>query len=388
MNLRQKTLAATILLIAFGSITVFAQTSLTNLLPKNARYMALGGSSLVFAEDCDALWGNPAGLARKKSLTLFDSSTWTYIMPTPLNIQNLAAILNKQKNQEEITSILDGLVSQNGLGGGEYLQFGWISDGFGIGIDSVTDAIATGSGLDDSVLNARTQINAVFGMGWLTHLGPFEINIGANVRGFYRMETSLDGWAFGPLSKAVISKADLYSIIQSDRLIGGFGFAIDAGGTLSIGPFSLGFMVRDLADRFAMKESSIKEIADTYMVPMGGLDFYAISPIYTVGLSLALDQDSLLPVTLFIEADDPLSIFPLFSSNIKEIPSKMYFGIEIGVLKFFALRAGFNQGCFSAGFGIHLLFLDLNAAMFTEPVNIAGSKIKRSGVMLQGAIKF
>jgi len=30
----------------------------------------------------------------------------------------------------------------------------------------------------------------------------------------------------------------------------------------------------------------------------------------------------------------------------------------------------------------------LNAAMFTEPVNIAGSKIKRSGVMLQGAIKF
>jgi hypothetical protein len=202
------------------------------------------------------------------------------------------------------------------------------------------------------------------------------------------METSLDGWAFGPLSKAVISKADLYSIIQSDRLIGGFGFAIDAGGTLSIGPFSLGFMVRDLADRFAMKESSIKEIAETYMVPMGGLDFYAISPIYTVGLSLALDQDSLLPVTLFVEADDPLSIFPLFSSNIKEIPSKMYFGIEIGVLKFFALRAGFNQGCFSAGFGIHLLFLDLNAAMFTEPVNIAGSKIKRSGVMLQGAIKF
>ena len=68
--------------------------------------------------------------------------------------------------------------------------------------------------------------------------------------------------------------------------------------------------------------------------------------------------------------------------------AKMHFGLEIGILKFFALRVGFNQGCFSAGTGFHLLFLDLNAAMFTEPVNIAGSKIKRSGVMLQGAIKF
>ncbi len=388
MKLRQKTLASIILLITFSSITVFAQTYLTNLLPKNARSVALGGSSLLFTKGCDALWGNPAGLAGKKSLTLFDSSTWAYIMPTPLNIQNLAAILDKQKNQEEITSILDNLVAENGFGGGEYLQFGWISDGFGIGIDSVTDAIATGSGLDDSVLNARTQINAVFGMGWLTHLGPFEITLGANVRGFYRMDTSSDGWAFKPLSKALVSNADIYSVIQSDKLIGGFGFAIDAGGTLSFGPFSLGFMVRDLADRFAMKESSIKEIADTYMVPMGGLNFYAISPIYTFGFSLALDQDSLLPVLLFVEADDPLSLFSLLSSNIEEIPSKMHFGLEIGILKFFALRVGFNQGCFSAGTGFHLLFLDLNAAMFTEPVNIAGSEIKRSGVMLQGAIKF
>jgi hypothetical protein len=57
-------------------------------------------------------------------------------------------------------------------------------------------------------------------------------------------------------------------------------------------------------------------------------------------------------------------------------------------LKFSTLRVGFNQGCFSAGVGIHLLFLDLNAAMFTEPLDIAGSKTKRSGLVLQGAIKF
>jgi len=290
--------------------------------------MALGGSSLVFAEGCDALWGNPAGLSRKKSLTLFDSSTWAYIMPTPLNIQNLAAILNKEKSSEEITAILDDFVAENGIGGGEYFQFGWIDDGIGLGITSISDAVATGSDLANSVLDARSQINAVIGMGWLTHLGPFEARLGVNVRGFYRIETSSDGWEFGPISEALISNADIYSVIQTDKLMGGLGFAIDAGGTLAFGPFSVGLMVRDLADRFAMKESSIKEIADKYMVPMGGLDYYTISPIYTAGFSLALDQDSLLPVTLFVEADDPLSLFSLLPSNIQEIPSKMHLALR------------------------------------------------------------
>ena len=388
MNLRLNTIAAIILFFVFSPITLIAQTNLTNLLPKNARSMALGGSSLVFAEGCDALWGNPAGLSRKKSLTLFDSSTWAYIMPTPLNIQNLAAILNKEKSSEEITAILDDFVAENGIGGGEYFQFGWIDDGIGLGITSISDAVATGSDLANSVLDARSQINAVIGMGWLTHLGPFEARLGVNVRGFYRIETSSDGWNFGLISEALISNADIYSVIQADKLMGGLGFAIDAGGTLAFGPFSVGLMVRDLADRLAMKESSIKEIADKYMVPMGGLDYYTISPIYTAGFSLALDQDSLLPVTLFVEADDPLSLFSLLPSNIQEIPSKMHFGLEIGILKFSTLRVGFNQGCFSAGVGIHLLFLDLNAAMFTEPLDIAGSKTKRSGLVLQGAIKF
>lgn len=381
-------LAAIILFAAICSISGFAQSSLSNLLPKDARSMGLGGSSLVFAEGYGALWGNPAGLANKKSLTLIDSSTWAYIKPTPLNIKNILAILNQQMSHDETASTLDGFIAENGFGGGEYLGFGWIEDGMGLGITSITDAVVSGSALSDSAVDIRSQTNAVLGMAWPIHFGPVEFDIGANVRGYYRMETASGGWAFDPLAEALMTNSDIYSLMYPNKVKGGFGFSIDAGATVSYGPFALGFMVRDLADKFAMKDSSIEEIANSYMVPSGGLDYYAVSPVYTAGLSLKLNQGSSFSTTFFVEADDPFSLVSLLANDIEAIPSKLHIGAEIGLLKFLALRVGYNQGYLSFGMGLDVLFLEVNAAVFTEPVSVAGETVGRTGIMVQAAVRF
>jgi len=87
-----------------------------------------------------------------------------------------------------------GSSPENGFGGGEYLGFGWTGDGMGLGVTSITDAVVSGSGLSDSTLGIRSQTNAVLGMAWPIRFGAFELDVGASVRGYYRMETSSGGW--------------------------------------------------------------------------------------------------------------------------------------------------------------------------------------------------
>ncbi len=350
--------------------------------------MAMGGSSLVFAEGYGALWGNPAGLARKKSLTLLNSSTWAYLRPTPKNINIMLSMLNQGTTQDQAKANIDDLIAENGLGAGESLGFGWIESGIGLGLTSVTDACASGSGLADSTLDIESQTNAVVGMAWMMNLGPFQFDFGASVRGYYRIETGASGWAFSSIAEALVSGSNLFSTVSGDSVRGGFGVSLDAGATLSLGPVGVGLMVRDIADKIALKNSTIQEIANSYMVPSGGLDYYSIAPIYTAGLSFSTGRGTLLASNIYVEADDPLSLVALFPDRVASISSKLRSGIEIELLKFLSLRAGFNQGYISFGAGLHILLLEVNAAVFTQPVNATGGTVGRSGIMVQGAIRF
>ncbi len=357
-------------------------------MPRDARSMAMGGSSLVFAEGYGALWGNPAGLARKNSFTMLDISAWAYLRPTPSNIGTISSMLRAGTTQDQIKSTLDSLIAENGVGAGESLGIGWIDSGIGIGLTSVTDSYASGSGLSSSTLDIRSQTNAVVGMAWKLDFGPFKFDFGANVRGYYRIETLPGGWKFPPIVDALVTGSDLMTVVSNDTVRGGFGVSLDAGATLSFGSLGIGLMVRDVADAIALKGSTIREIVNSYMVPSGGLDYFSIAPIYTAGLSFSVGKGTLMSTSLFAEVDDPLSIFKDSPFSAASIASKLRSGLEIEFLKFLSLRSGFNQGYFSFGAGMHLLFLEFNAAVFTEPLSVAGGRVGRSGIMVQGAIRF
>jgi hypothetical protein len=63
-------------------------------------------------------------------------------------------------------------------------------------------------------------------------------------------------------------------------------------------------------------------------------------------------------------------------------------GAEARLFRIFALRGGFNGGKLSAGLGIKLLFVDLNAAIFTEKEWALPGDDSSSGLALQAAIRF
>ena len=63
-------------------------------------------------------------------------------------------------------------------------------------------------------------------------------------------------------------------------------------------------------------------------------------------------------------------------------------GAEVKFLSFLSLRAGLNKGWASAGFGLDLLFLEIDGAAFTEELGSHPGDSGRSGIALTAAMHF
>ena len=373
------------LFLVFSAEIPLAQTSIAGLQPKDAHTMGMGGSFRVFSEGYAALSGNPAGFAGRGSLTLGDIASWIYFKPTPLNIKQALDLANDQLDSTQRTDFLESLVADNGFGGGVSLGLGWTGKGFGIGLTAISDSLAEGTTLDTAVFKTRNQANAIFGMAWPLEIGPINFRFGASVRGYYLLETNSNAWAFNPIANNLLNGQPLLDL-GSNILRGGFGMALDTGATLSFGPLSFGVMVRDYGYQFSMQELTIDEMTTNYTVPMGGEDLYKLAPQYSAGLALRFKQSGPVSTSLYFEADDPMTLIPLISTNIEAIPLQLHIGAELNLLRFIYLRAGFNKGLLSLGAGIDFALLEVDAAVFTEPLGI-GEKT-RTGIALQGALRF
>lgn len=372
--------------LIFSAEILTAQTSIASVQPKDARTMGMGGSFKVFSEGYAALYGNPAGFAGQSSLTLGDMASWAYFKPTPLNIKQTMELANGQLDKTQTADFLESLLADNGFGGGVSFGLGWTGKGFGFGLTAISDSIAEGTTLDTAVFKTRNQANAIFGMAWPLEIGPIDFKFGASVRGFYLLETTANAWSFRPIANNLINGFPLLQDSGANVLRGGYGVAVDTGATIALGPLSLGVMVRDYGYKFSMQEATLDEITATYMVPMDGQEFFKLQPQYSAGLALQFNQQKSVATSFYFEADDPMSLIPLLSSDIQSIPSQIHIGAELDLLRFIFLRAGFNRGLLSLGAGIDFALIEVDAALFSEPLAASGQG--RTGITLQGAIRF
>jgi hypothetical protein len=235
-----------VLIIALGG-TVFAQTQISSLSPKDASSMGMGGSFKVFSTGYDTFFGNPAGFgSRKGELTFADINTWFYVKPTQENIKAAQDLISG--DDSGMISTIEKLVVENGLGVGAALGLGWAGKGFGLGFTMVTDEIATGSSLLGAKLVSQTQANITVGLAFPINLGPVAFSLGADARAFYKLNSDpATGWPFNTIiTDIVVNQKDPMETIENLDVVGGYGFALDAGATIGLGPFMLGAMVRDI----------------------------------------------------------------------------------------------------------------------------------------------
>ncbi|PKL07029.1 MAG: hypothetical protein CVV53_01375 [Spirochaetae bacterium HGW-Spirochaetae-9] len=386
MNKRVALAVLCTIILASGAI---AQPPLTlaELYPKDARSMGMGGSFRSLASGYQAFFGNPAGFSGPATLTFADLSAWGYFRPNPSTIQDLAAIAQGDLASADAKARLGDIIAKNGLGAGSSFGLGWSGKGFGLGLNFVSDSLATGTDYDDALTLVRNQANAIVGIALPLELGPFAFNLGIDVRAFYRLDSG-SAWPFAALADAFIDGSGFNSRIGSLPLSGGFGLAVDSGAILALGPFSAGVMIRDYGYEFSMGDTTVGDLADTLELPPGGDSSYRLVPHYAVGMGLSFKTSKAVGLSFSVESDDPRKFAELAQSDFGASLETLHSGVQIELLKIVALRGGYNQGLLSFGLGLDLALIEIDAAIFSEPLADLSGSPSRSGLAIQAALRF
>ena len=177
---------------------------------------------------------------------------------------------------------------------------------------------------------------------------------------------------FSTIATPLLSSGDVEAAVRDLDIVGGYGFAFDAGLTIGIGPLSVGALVRDYGLEFAMQTTKVGTLIDEMMVPLEGTEPYILNPTLAVGSALQFNFGKVLAPSLYVEAEDVLS---LMDDGIEAVWTKLHAGAELKLFNFIALRGGLNKGWVSVGAGIDLLFLEIDAALFTEETEIGRAHV-------------
>jgi hypothetical protein len=385
--MKRKALITILLIAALAAAS--AQIQFSEIMPKDARSMGMGGAFRVFSQGYSSFFGNPAGFAGStNSFTIADISAWAYVAPTSENLGRVQQIINGSATDTQIINWAgDWIVSNNGLGAGASIGGGWVGKkGIAVGVTLVTDEVASGDSLLGSKLVSATQANAIIGFAYPIDIGPVWIKVGVDGRVFYRVQSNpTTGWPFSTILNDVLN--DSFSP-SSLNLYGGYGFAADAGLVAGIGPAMLGFTARNLGLAFKVGSFTAQDVIDYNIsaLPFSGTTAAALTPTYTAGLGLRLFENTKFEPSVYAEVDDPIALFSS-SDILTDLLTSLHAGAQIRILNFLNIRGGLNKGWYSVGAGLDLSFLEIDAAIFTEELGAYPGDKGRSGLSVQAAIR-
>lgn len=387
--MKRKTSIFLLLCIAVLAATAQSPLQLASPIPKDARSMGMGGTSRVFSQGYSSFFGNPAGFAGMSSLTLLDVSTWAYLAPSYQNLGRIQDYMSGNFTDADIYSWAgDWLVSNNGVGGGMSVGAGWVgAKGITLGVNVVNDELAYGNSLLGAKLLSTTQANAVLGLAFPIKLGPIWLKLGIDGRVFYTaISNPTSGWGFNTLLDDILN--DSFSP-ASLSLYGGYGYAADAGLIFGIGPLMLGFSARDFGMEFKVGNFTVQDVIDDQFnaLPLAGTTAAMLTPSYAAGIGIRLFENGLFEPSVYAEVDNPLALVQ--STDIMhDVYNALHAGAQLRLLRFVTVRAGLNKGWYSLGAGIDLALFELDAAIFTEELGMYAGEKGRSGIAIQGAIRF
>ncbi|HUX21498.1 MAG TPA: hypothetical protein VMW69_09670 [Spirochaetia bacterium] len=326
---------------------------------------ALGDSIVASAQGFESLYTNPAGFAiGKPSLTLVSGAGGLSPMPTTAGLQNLGSAWADPASAPR-------LLGPSGFGATIAAGIGYAGSGLGLGL------IIGGETWGSDYLNSQTTLAFVGGMAFPVGDHFF---FGGAIRPMVRVEVPS------------LQAGDLFTFLRNPRSSGidaqslyGFGVALDLGGIAQYGPFSYGLAVTDIAGtRMYYAQDSLNALASS-LLSGGGLpngqtlsDAYTIPMQATAGLSYHPNLGR--AASFFdpkLEVDYAYRFLP---GDLLKVPTNtdlldgIRAGVDLRLLSFFHLRAGYEYGRLSAGAGVQLPGLQIETELFERvaPSNISG----------------
>jgi hypothetical protein len=388
MNMRNT--IAIVAAIALGTFPLAAQTVYSSLVPKTAKSMAMGGvfSSVPTAEF--SFFGNPAAFAEKKaSFSIPSVNVWGYFRPTVDNIQSIA---DSTSDTSALLTTLMGLVSENGGSGlGASIGSGYAGKGFALGFFLTTDETVNGSNAAVASIGSATEASAVIGFGFPIDLGVMKLQIGGDLRPFYRIDllsADQEEISLATVLSAMEGGGDVTDSLCAYSVTG---VTADIGATLALGSLTFGLSIRDLAPNYTITRSTLTDYADSLSGGSSTTGSSAGKAVFYPDISLGVAFDpkwKVLNPALYLELKDPIAVFSDPDASLGTALNLLHVGADVTLFKILSVRCGLSRGWASLGAGVDLLFLEANVAVFTEELGALPGDNPRSGLALEAAIRF
>jgi len=362
--------------------------------PMSPEVMAQGGSFVAAAHGYNSLFYNPAGFAEKgSSVTIASLTTWIYSNPA-----RAYGLLKGMSNPgTEMFGLLNDQLTSGGFGVGASMGIGITGRGLGLGAVFIMDSYLYGPTMLGIEGDVTGTLGFIGGLALPVNLFGLNFKAGVDVRPMIRIHAPLLNKDALGLIMSLASGGDVMAALNNATAYHGFGLGLDFGLSAAKGPLKAALSVRDLAGtRFYYSANSFKEVADSfgsngsfpdgtevsqdeyeYVIPMnisGGVEFHPDLEV----LSFLIDP------SVHADLQDLVGVI-----RDKRTPwTLLHIGSEVKLARIFSVRAGFNQGYITMGGGIRLLFLDVNAALFTRELGRHLGDRPNSGVTVEAALRF
>ncbi len=362
----KKSLASCAFLVLLA-VAAHAQTTITEpeFSPLVPAMVGSGGVGVAHPEGLTSLFVNPAGLAAApSSFTALGISPALYFLPNRTVRPYLGEL------STDPSAALAGLsptIASNGFGGNWTMGLGYSGKGIGIGLFNVADVYADSTQATSQLADASDTLGFLVGLGVPI---TSNLSIGGTLRPMVRIHAlaaplvDLANFAYG---KGGTSFPVLY----------GFGIGLDLGLLWELSPFTVGLSLRDIGGtQFYYSSGTLQSVLSSitsgkslpYGTPVSSV--YEVPMNVTMGLAYHPDVGRAASI---INPRFEVDYHYAFGQTPPSPLLGLHAGADLRFLSLVDLRAGFNQGYFTFGAGIKLLFLRVDAAYFTRPGSLTGS---------------
>ena len=336
----------------------------------DVRALGMGGAGVAISDNYQSIWSNPAGLANKK--VQFSLPSFGLSLYSPLEITRDIEDIENVDADVIVNGVLDSLTTGYGKVLDADAQVSFAAGGFGLGV-SVKDTLfsyvpKTSTGGVSSKFYNATAVNVVAGYGLEIPLGLMSIDLGvsAGLSGLMYTDT-VDAQLAAGLMDSEDPEEALSALISSVPVANGYAIPINVGLNVKLPlGFRIGAVGRNINGSYKMVQvDNIDALED----PEAVTEEFSIDVPFTLDAGAAWDISFLggfLHPVIAVDVVDVIGLVESKDFSEVNLMSHLKAGVEVKGLWIADARIGIDRGYWTAGVGLDLAILRLEAAYYWQ----------------------